>query len=442
LICMDKVTPEEVSWLWDPYIPRRKHTLLEGDPGAGKTWLALIIASIVSRGDPFPHEDGVRKTRREPANVVYLSAEDGLADTLRPRLDAAGADVSRVHALVGWQQGEMQGYISLGDLRPIEDALETLKPALVVVDPLQAYLGASVDMHRANEVRPILAGLAALAEQYDCAILTIRHLTKSAQDRAVYRGLGSIDFAAAARSILLAGQDPQNPRRRVMAHVKSSLAPVGGSIGYELREGRFWWTGSSDVSAEDLLRPHAMEEERSAVEEAADFLREFLSDGEKPAKEVISEAKKSGISETTLKRARAGRVRSRKAQVVGGKRGEAPWVWSLKEDQDTLEPSQRSNDLLYLSETAPINQQLPDTFKEGHMTFFNDNRNIQQKHIVMSAFQGAQSRPLAGDGRDDPLDDGGPGNGPCATCGGDDFAELTPGRTVCMSCLMRDGERS
>jgi putative DNA primase/helicase len=252
VVCMDQVAAEEVLWLWHPYIPRRKQTLLEGDRGAGKTWLALTIASIISRGGPFPNDDGVPETPREPANVLYLSAEDGLGDTLRPRLDAAGADVARVHARVDWQQEERQGCISLGGLLPLEEAGKTLRPALVVVDPLQAYLGASVDMHRANEVRPILAGLATLAEQYDCAILTIRHLTKSAQDRAVYRGLGPIEFAAAARSILLAGQDPQNPQRCVMAHVKSSLAPIGGSIGYELREGRFWWTGMSDVSAEDL----------------------------------------------------------------------------------------------------------------------------------------------------------------------------------------------
>jgi RecA-family ATPase len=206
IICMAYVEPEEVSWLWYPYIPLRKQTLLEGDPGAGKTWLALTIASLVSRGDPFPGD--APDTLRAPANVLYLSAEDGLADMLRKRLDAANADVKRVHVLVGWQQGETQACISLGDLMPIEETLKALRPALVVIDPIQAYLGASVDMHRANEVRPVLAGLAALAEEYDCAIMTIRQLTKSAQDRAVYRGLGSIDFAAAARSIVLAGQEP------------------------------------------------------------------------------------------------------------------------------------------------------------------------------------------------------------------------------------------
>ncbi len=407
VIRMADVRPEEVSWLWHPYIARRKQTLLEGDPGAGKTWLSLTIASLVSHGDPFPGDaPGIR---REPADVLYLSAEDGLGDTLRPRLDAAGADVHRVHALVGWQQGETQGCIWLGDLPPFEDALKAVRPALVVVDPLQAYLGASVDMRRANEVRPVLAGLAALAEQYDCAILTIRHLTKSAQDRAVYRGLGSIDFAAAARSILLAGQDPQNPRRRVMAHVKSSLAPLGKSIGYELREGRFWWTGCSDVSAEDLLRPYPVDEERSAVEEAQNFLQDILAAGEKPAKEVRREAKKAGISEATLKRARVGLVRSHKAHVVGGKRGEAPWVWALIQgDQGGDDTSLASNELLYTLEKSPQIQSFALDDKEAHMSAFNANGNHQPIHLVKSDDKETHPTPVGEDRHDDRLEAGPP----------------------------------
>jgi AAA domain len=376
IICMADVQPEEVSWLWYPYIPRRKQTLLEGDPGSGKSWLALTIASLVSRGDPFPGDEP--DTIRDPANVLYLSAEDGLADTVRKRLDAAGADVNHVHTVVGWQQGDTQGCISLGDLPPIEASMQALRPALMVVDPIQGYLGASVDMHRANEVRPVLAGLAALAEQYDCAIMTIRHLTKSAQDRAVYRGLGSIDFAAAARSILLAGQDPHNPRCRVMAHVKSSLAPLGASIGYELRENRFWWTGRSDVSAEDLLRPYPVDEERSAVEEAQDFPRELLADGKKPAKAVISEAKKAGISEAALKRARAGLVCSYKAYVVGGKRGDGAWVWTLVQgDQGGNDHTLAPDELLERPEKPPQIQDLTDNLIEAHVSFYNENGNHQ-----------------------------------------------------------------
>jgi AAA domain len=422
------VAPEDVDWLWEPYIPRRKLTILEGDPGAGKTWLALTIAASVSRGDPFPNKEGVPLVRREPAPVLYLSAEDGLADTLRPRLDAAAADVTRVHALLGWQQGETQGCISLGDLLPIEQALKDLRPALMVIDPLQAYLGARVDMHRANEVRPLLSGLAALAEQYECAVLAIRHLSKAPQDRAVKQGLGSIDFAAAARSILLAGQDPRQPSRCVMAHTKSSLAPRGDSLGYELREGHFFWTGTSDVSAEDLLRPYPVDEERSAVEEAADFLCDFLAEGEKPAKEVVREAKKAGISEITLKRARKGRVHARKAQVAGEEKGKAPWVWSLKEDHDP----QRPDDPLYSSRKTLKNQELPGEIKEDHMTLFNGNGNNQQKHRLMTEFKEDHRVPL---GAEHPSDDHDHLDRWCAGCHRA-FVSLTDGssKTLCRVC--------
>ncbi|BAF61058.1 MAG: AAA family ATPase [Pelotomaculum sp.] len=277
IVRLAEVEPEEVAWLWEPYIPLGKLTILEGDPGVGKTWLALQLAAIVSRGDPFPGLDGVPRERREPANVVYLSAEDGLADTLRPRLDKAGADVNRVYALTGWEGKSKTGSITLLALDVIETALQQVKPALVVVDPLQAYLGAGVDMHRANEVRPVLAGLAALAERYKCAALCIRHLGKSQQDRAIYRGLGSIDFAAAARSILLVGQHPDDEHRRVLAQSKNSLAAKGVSIAFELREDGFFWCGLSDITVEALLAVPRSEEEKSAVDEAAGFLREALA---------------------------------------------------------------------------------------------------------------------------------------------------------------------
>jgi hypothetical protein len=335
VITMADVTPEPVDWQWNPYIPKRKVTLLEGDPGQGKTWLALAIAAAATcgrtpwSGAPCP-----------PADVLYLSAEDGLADTLRPRLDAAGADVTRVHCLTGWtaqgadNEAPLSGGVTLADVELLGQVIGDKHPVLVVIDPLQAYLGSRVDIHRANETRPILAGLAVLAEQYGCAMLLIRHLSKAPQDRAVYRGLGSIDFAAAARSILLAGQDPQAPNRRVLVHVKSSLAPLGPSLGYELREGQLLWTGVSDITAEAMLRPNQPEEERSAVEEAADFLRDFLADGEQPTTEVIRSAKRAGIQEKTLRRAKQGLVKARKSPATGQSYRDAPWVWFLSPDID------------------------------------------------------------------------------------------------------------
>jgi putative DNA primase/helicase len=242
LISMADVEPEPVTWLWEPYIPLGKVTILEGDPGEGKTWLALTIAAAVSCGrTPYSGEP------RSPADVIYLTAEDGLGDTLRPRLEVSGADLTRIHCLTGWASTmddgkEVSGCVTLADVELLEQVLADRRPALLVIDPLQAYIGAQVDIHRANETRPILTGLAVLAARYGCAILIIRHLSKASQDRAVYRGLGSIDFSAAVRSVLMAGKNPERPAdtsSHVMAHAKSNLAPIGESLTYETREGRF-----------------------------------------------------------------------------------------------------------------------------------------------------------------------------------------------------------
>lgn len=327
------VEPEEVRWLWYPYIPLGKLTLFEGDPGVGKTWLALRLAAAVSRGEPLPGPDGVPRERREPANVLYLSAEDGLADTLRPRLDAAGADPARVFALTGWQGKDEQGRergggVTLQDLDVIAAALAAYRPALVVIDPLQAYMGAGVDIHRANEVRGVLSGLAALAEQYGCAVVLVRHLAKAASDRAIYRGLGSIDFAAAARSILLVGADPDDEtgRRRVMAHVKSSLAERGPSLAFSIREGAFYWEGVAEADAEALLAPRPAAAERTKLEAAMEWLRAELAGGPQPARETEKRAEfELGVSARTLwTAARKLGVRKRKA----GRN----WVWEMPAD--------------------------------------------------------------------------------------------------------------
>jgi AAA domain/Domain of unknown function (DUF3854) len=326
LVCAADVEPESVTWLWEPYIPRGKLTILEADPGEGNTFLALAIAAALSRGrTPYSGESC------EPGTIIYLSAEDGLGDTLRPRLEACGADLERVHFLTGWacttdDHSEVSGVIELGDIATLERALLECRrrPALLIIDPLQAFLGSKIDLHRANETRPVMMGLANLAARYGCAMLIIRHLSKASQDRAVYRGLGSIDFSASVRSVLTCGKNPErptDPAAHIMAHAKSNLAAMGSSLEYEIREGCFLWAGLSRVTAEQLQRPMATEDERSAVDEAKDFLRDFLGNGPQTAKVVAREARKAGISEITLRRAKAGIVRLLKVSVAGGERG-------------------------------------------------------------------------------------------------------------------------
>jgi hypothetical protein len=333
---LSDVEPQEVAWLWHPYVPLGKLTLLEGDPGLGKTFISLSLAAAITRGWPLPSQTGAPGTEHAPADVLCLSAEDGLADTLRPRLDAAGADVSRVHALTGWrltdvQDGTTEGAVSLGDIPILEQALTATRAKLVVVDPLQAYLGAGVDMHRANEVRPILAALGNLAERHGCAVVCVRHLSKNLT-KALYSGMGSIDFAAAARSILTVGE---HEGQRLLAHVKSSLAPQGKSIRYELRDGSLFWLGPSDVTAEELRVPPPRLDERSSLESAVNFLEGFLADGPQSASTTFRAAKQEGISERTLKRAKEQlEVQSRRESE--GKDGKGKWIWSLGANVGTL----------------------------------------------------------------------------------------------------------
>jgi putative DNA primase/helicase len=206
IIRMADVLAEVVRWLWYPYIALGKLTILEGDPGLGKSWLMCAIAAAVSLGRGLPGADP-----SEPGNVLMLSAEDGLGDTLRPRLDAVEADVSKVFAL-----NEPLTFDASGLLR-LEAALIELSPQLAIIDPLFAFTGGQIDIHKANQCRAVSAPLAAIADRQGCALVAVRHLGKSrGGGHALNAGIGSIDFAAAARSVLLVGQDPDEPSKRAV----------------------------------------------------------------------------------------------------------------------------------------------------------------------------------------------------------------------------------
>ncbi len=391
LVCMADVIPQGVDWLWSPYIPLSKLTLLEGDPGVGKSWLSLYLGAIVSRGQFFPDLDGVPRQALEPSNVIYLSAEDGLADTLRPRLDAAGADVNRVFVVTGKAiraaEGKKVVGVTLADIPELEAALKATGAVFMVVDPIQAFLGPKVDMWRANQTRAVLVGLVDLAERYRCAVLCIRHLAKDQDRKALYRGLGSIDFAAAARSILIAGPDPRNPSRRAIVHLKSNLAALGPSIGYELREGQLFWTGRSDVTANSFSRPEDSEADHSALVEAVHFLQTILADGPMPADEVVKAARKAHISEPTLKRARfdAG-VGSRRQNKPGGRRGEGDWLWYLKDRiEDELPP--HPDDHLERSSKPEESKEVTAKLQDNQLVTLNEDDNPLEMQEVSDRFQ-------------------------------------------------------
>ena len=320
------VEPVPVRWLWRPYLPAGKLVIIEGDPGLGKTWVSLALAATVSAGGSWP--DGSRL--EAPGPVIYVTFEDGVADTLRPRLDALGADVSRVYAVTGWREnGEDKGPLTAAEVDLLAAEADRLRPRLVVIDPIQGYMGAGVDMHRANETRAVLARLGQVAEATGATVAAVRHLRKAGADHAIHRGLGSIDFAAAARSILLVGMDPEDDdgRTRVVAHVKSSLDRLGDSLAFSLAGGRFGWLGASTCTAGDLLAAPRSREERSATDEAAAFLEAELASGPRAVAEVMAAAEKLSIAKRTLERAKSRLgVESRR---VGGVAGEGHWVWSL-----------------------------------------------------------------------------------------------------------------
>ena len=246
LINMNEIQTEKVKWLWYPYIPYGKITLIQGDPGDGKTTFVLAVAALLTNGKTMPESDDTPQP--EPITVIYQTAEDGLADTIKPRLEEAGTDCSKVIVI-----DESEQALTLSDER-IEQAILKTGAKLLILDPLQAYLGVDVDMHRANEIRPIFKALAGVAERTGCAIVIIGHMNKMSGTKGLYRGLGSIDIAAAVRSILLVGRDKESESTRIMAHLKSSLAPEGCSIAFELdRDNGFHWIGCYDISVDDLL---------------------------------------------------------------------------------------------------------------------------------------------------------------------------------------------
>ncbi|MCH8891480.1 MAG: AAA family ATPase, partial [Myxococcales bacterium] len=334
LVQLSGVTAKPIEWLWPSRIAIGKLTLLVGDPDLGKTFLALAISAAVTRGWPLPGEDGVPRDGSDPASVLYMTAEDGLADTLRPRIDAMGGDPSRFYVADGWQSddGRSGELITLKDLDVLEDALERVKPTLFVLDPLFAYLGSEVDAHRANETRPLMTRLMRLAERFDCVVLGIRHLRKAEAAKAIYRGLGSIDFTASVRSILFVGEDPEQKELRVLAHAKSNLAAKGTSLAYEITpSGEFRWAGVSALSAEDLFAPVAGDRQ-SARSKAKEFLLATLADGPVRPPRVEELAEAAEISESTLKRAK------RELGVVSehaGEKGQAgggEWYWKLPDE--------------------------------------------------------------------------------------------------------------
>ena len=321
LIHMEDVVSKEVEWLWYPYIPYGKITIIEGDPGEGKTTLVLKLAAALSRGLSLPCDDD---KEYEPIHIIYQTAEDGIEDTIKPRLEKAGADCSMIRVI-----DETDKELSMTDDR-LEQAIIETKARLIILDPIQAYIGATVDMHRANEIRPVLKHLGIIAEKHNCAIILIGHMNKASGSKSTYRGLGSIDIQATARSVLLVARLRDKPNIRIMAHDKSSLAPAGDAIGFEMTEDNgMVCIGPYDITIDELLSGNEGRGKKK-LDIAENFIKEYFGSNKViPSNEIMMEAAKRSIKRNTLLSAK------KKLGITSDKEkaedGTIYWTWVMPE---------------------------------------------------------------------------------------------------------------
>jgi hypothetical protein len=324
LTCLEDVEPEQVEFLWEARIVKAKLNMLFGEPGLGKSFLSLDCAARVSQGLPWP--DGGSAPL---GTVILLTAEDGLADTIRPRLDTLGADPARIHALTAVKrkgEGHEATFSLLDDLAILEAAVIRLEASLVIIDPLNAYL-AKVDSHRAAEVRGALAPIAAMAERTGVTFLVVHHTNKGGDGRALNRATGSGDFVAAPRSVLLVAPDPEDESRRCLVSAKLNLARKPPGLGFSIVDGGIVFDDKPVTQDANQLLASVprTDEESGRFEEAKAWLLNCLDDNsEHPQTEVKAEARAAGIKDRTLSRAKqALQVKSYKHGMGGG------WYWSL-----------------------------------------------------------------------------------------------------------------
>jgi len=329
LINLDSIEPISVEWLWHNRIPLGKLSLIVGDPGLGKSFLMISIASHVTTGKCWPDiGDPVPK-----GSVIILTAEDGLADTVRIRADAAGADVKKIKILEGIinKDGEEDFFNFLEHLPDLEQAIKKTEDIrLVCIDPITAYLG-NVDSNKNSEVRRILAPLASLAEKYKIAIIGISHLNKNTVLRAIYRTMGSLGFVAAARAVwaICMDKNDESWNRRFFMPLKTNLSINPISLAFSIVENKVVFEENPVyVNVEDTLSEERSEE-TSELNRAISWLKEALEDGPVASKDIYKMAKENGISKATLRRGQE------KLKVKPNKEGSAKdkkWYWKLPDD--------------------------------------------------------------------------------------------------------------
>ncbi len=317
-VTLSSVKARKVQWLWEPYIPFGMITILEGDPGLGKSFLSMFLASEISRGGHLPDGGDL-----DQGNVLYISAEDDPSYTTRPRIDAMCGDPDRIRVLNGRLAFDDKG------LKVLRAELDEYEPDLIIIDPWVSFIPPDTRVKDPNSIRALIDEVESVAKDYGCAIVLIRHLTKMKQDNALYQGGGTVDMIAAARSAIRIGQHPDNPDHRVMAHLKHNVGPKGPSWVYMMliptEEGgvpRLEFIGEEEISVNELNAAVGNTSARPK-DAAEEFINRELRDGPRKAKEMLALAEQVGISKRTLDRAR-----TRMGVHAEQKRGH--WRWSLR----------------------------------------------------------------------------------------------------------------
>ena len=308
-----KLSVKTVDWLWYPYIPREKLTIIAGPAGTGKTFLTAYLAALVSTGRPFPGEDEGRK----PGDVLVINGEDGAEDTILPRLIAAGANLDRIH--IAESKLDEEQILFTSDF--VEEWIDRSRPALVVFDPFQAFLGSSVDVNRSNETRPVLAHLLKMAEEYKTSILIVMHLSKMSNASFMARVLGSVDISAAARSVIGICPHPVLSDDKVFSHEKSNLAPAGTSYIYQIMDNAVVFGDPVELKADDCLQKVRRQKD-SKKQQAAGIISRILSE-EHPGEwiesgKIYNTAAELGISKRTVRDAAEDLCIKRKREGFGG----------------------------------------------------------------------------------------------------------------------------
>ena len=311
------VKPKSVDWVWYPYIPLGKLTVIQGDPGDGKSTFILNLVALLTSGRPMP--DGYISHCTPVA--VYQCAEDGIADTIKPRLEQAGANCDQVAYIV-----DDDITLTLEDGR-IEDVITATGASLFILDPIQAFVPPDSDMQSATKMRSVLRRLAGIAERNKCAVVLIGHMNKGNGAKSLYRGLGSIDIAAIARSVLMISRDQYDPGLRYMVPIKSSLAAEGAAIAFTFKsDGKLSWQGRYAFNTS--LLAGSMTTKPSKKQIAQSKMVRLLEDRDMPAKDVYYAMAEIGIGSRTVEKAK-------KELRIRTYRSGGCWYWSLPKYEDS-----------------------------------------------------------------------------------------------------------